>query len=178
MIKILLTFLLFCPSTYANPGDKDIIVWNKQSTLSWNDFRGRPDKTGEHIAMSKCGITMEQSSYSLPYGKPVYSFYAYFVPQSSWYYPQKVTQETLAHEQLHFDIAELFARKLRAQFDRVQIAPNEAKEIFDNTYKAYRQMQELYDSETRNGNLEPEQKKWRSKIGLALKKLSSYEQVN
>jgi len=177
MIKILLILLLIYPPAYVNPDKKDVIVWNKQSGLSWNDFKGRPDKSGRHIAMSKCGITMEQSSYSLPYGKPVYTFYAYFVPDNSWYYPQKVTRKTLAHEQLHFDIAELFARKLREQFDRTEITPHEAKEIFDNTYKTYRQMQELYDSETRNGNLEPEQKRWYSKIALELKKRSSYEQV-
>jgi len=153
----------------------DVIVWNDKVELSWSDFKGKAEGIKDHIAMSRCGIHMEQSSYTLPHGKPTYSFYAFFVPESSWYLKDKVTDKTLLHEQLHFDVAELYARKLREIFSKSIINPASSKSIFDKTYKEYRRMQQQYDDETQNGTNEKIQKIWVLKIKNELEKYSKYK---
>ena len=176
MIKPLLIIALLFPLSFSNGNKDEVIVWNSHAKISWSDFKGKPKQHEQHIAMSKCGISMEQSSYALPYGKPVFAFYAYFVPDGSWYIADKVSNETLAHEQLHFDIAELFARKLRERFYRHEYSPEKAKKVFDETYKAYHKMQQLYDAETHHGRFQDNQSRWRRKIGLQLEKLNSFKQ--
>lgn len=176
MIKPLLIIAILFPLSFSNANKEEMIVWNSHIRISWSDFRGKPLRHEHHIAMSKCGISMEQSSYALPYGKPVYTFYAYFVPDASWFIAEKVSNETLAHEQLHFDIAELFARKLRERFNRHEFNPEKAKKVFDEAYKAYHKMQQLYDAETHHGRLKDEQSRWRKKIGAQLKKPNSFKQ--
>jgi len=173
-MKLILLFLIVFFSLTNTLDEEDIIVWNSNVNLSWSDFKGNPRDDNRHVAMSKCGIRMEQSAYTLPNGKPTYSFYAFFVPSSSWYISEKVTTKTLSHEQLHFDIAELYARKLRKQFSENEISPDIAERLFKVLYKEYRTTQELYDRETQNGTRQRVQKSWLLKVSSQLAHFKAY----
>jgi len=174
MLKFALVLFMVLPFVNNTSSKKDVIVWSDAVVLSWSDFKGRAKENKDHIAMSRCGIHMEQSAYSLPHGKPTYSFYAFFVPESSWYLKDKVTGKTLLHEQLHFDVAELYARKLRKIFSDTKVDPASSKTLFDETYKEYRSMQQQYDRETQNGTNEQAQKRWVLKIRNGLEQNSKY----
>jgi len=165
--------LLFKPDVFLTD-NKEVIIWNNRVKLSWSDFKGTPRPGNKHVAMSKCGISMEQSGYTMPYGKPVYAFKAYFVPASSWYLKNKVSTRMLYHEQLHFDIAELYARKLRKYFSENKISPETAKQVFETIYSEYRSFQELYDTQTRHGTDLSAQKEWTKKITSKLRHLGQY----
>ena len=173
-MKLLLFLFLSLGFVISPLADDDKIVWQSGVQLSWNDFKGSVAGKGNHIAMSKCGIGMEQSSYTLPHGKPTYSFYAFFVPGSSWYVKEKVTHKTLQHEQLHFDIAELFARKLRKITLEKELKPDKVKALFNKAYHNYELMQKQYDSETQNGTAAKPQQRWQRKVEHELKKLAEY----
>ena len=175
MLKYTLVLFVVLPFVNNTFFKKDVIVWNEEVALSWSDFKGRAKNNKDHIAMSRCGIHMEQSSYTLPQGKPTYSFYAFFEPESSWYLKDKVTDKTLLHEQLHFDIAELYARKLRKIFSEREVDPASSKSVFDKTYKKYRRMQQQYDKETKNGTYEQAQRNWFLKIKNELKQNSEFK---
>ena len=58
----------------------------------------------------------------------------FFYPESSWYIPETANEVILSHEQLHFDISELFARKMRervARFSFTSRVKSEMKKIYE-----------------------------------------------
>ena len=63
--------------------------------------------------------------------------------------------ELLKHEQLHFDIAELFARKIRRKFKEIQNNREARFSIYWESYnviwKECRELQKRFDSETNHG---------------------------
>jgi predicted secreted Zn-dependent protease len=70
----------------------------------------------------------------------------------------------LAHEQLHFDIAEVFARKLRLKLSQLSYSPENYQEKMDGVFeKILAEMEEIhdrYDRETEHGLDEKAQQKW------------------
>ncbi len=97
---------------------------------------------------------------------------AYFYPNESWYKPEQCTDNTLTHEQLHFDIAELFARKMRNRLRRTSFSDDvkeEVRRIYKDILQALKDYQDQYDWETNfSRNLE-KQLEWNQKIAEALK---------
>jgi predicted secreted Zn-dependent protease len=69
---------------------------------------------------------------------------------------------------LHFDIAELFARKLRRQlkeykFNKKTVA-EDVNNIYMNIMEEHQNMQRLYDEETDHSRLEVKQKEWEKRV--------------
>ena len=76
---------------------------------------------------------------------------AYFYPEESWYKPAVCDTFILGHEQLHFDISELFARKMRGRLRNTTFSENvkqEVRDIYQETLKELEAMQDRYDWET------------------------------
>ncbi len=84
--------------------------------------------------------------------------------------------EVLAHEQLHFDVTEAFARRLTAKLlgleGRGEDATGAMNDLQSRVQQAYDEaMSELmtyqkrYDSETRHGSVRKQQKRWSRQIG-------------
>ncbi len=144
--------------------DTGVIVWDKNNKLSWSDFRGKTKVPGRHVAMSKCGISMKTSYVGGDETKPEYSFYAYFEPASSWYIKSKVDNFVLQHEQLHFDIAGLYALKMKDLFSEREVNAKTAQKEFNRLFALYQQTQNDYDDETLNGRDRNAQKRWVNKI--------------
>lgn len=82
---------------------------------------------------------------------------------------------SLAHEQIHFDIAELSARWLAVEmiaFEGRGAVEQEARinlekkirERFEQSEAEYRELQMSYDGETKNGQNRKKQKKWAEKV--------------
>ena len=82
----------------------------------------------------------------------------------------------LQHEQLHFDIAEVYARKIRKAFDSLNIKKCKTEYIYNGIYirlgKACEEYQDKYDSEVYFDSIQ--QKKWGSKVTLELERLKKY----
>ncbi|MEP3571107.1 MAG: DUF922 domain-containing protein, partial [Flavobacteriaceae bacterium] len=96
---------------------------------------------------------------------------AYFYPNESWYKPKICDDIILSHEQLHFDISELFARKMRAKLKRTSFSDNvkaEIRKIYRETLKELKDFQELYDWETNFSRNTEKQLEWNKKIAEAL----------
>ena len=97
---------------------------------------------------------------------------AYFYPNESWYRPKLCNENTLAHEQLHFDITEIFARKMRDKLQRTSFSDDvkaEVRKIYNDILKELQEYQERYDWETNFSRNREKQAEWNQKIAETLK---------
>ncbi len=151
--------------------------WNSEDKLKWSDFRGvKPkDRSSSHLkAASAIRIipTPFMKNDILSYKvKLVFAKYEAWTTDTGGY--------LLAHEQLHFDIAELSVRKLRkAMLGITKVNPNPtSKDFFSVIERAYLEtsnIQAAYDEETAHGVITESQAKWKEKVRLDLKELQDF----
>ncbi len=79
----------------------------------------------------------------------------------------------LSHEQLHFDISELFARRMRERLATGTFTQNvkaEVKSIYREILEELEVFQDLYDNQTNFSRDMEQQLLWNAKIETALKK--------
>lgn len=71
----------------------------------------------------------------------------------------------LAHEQLHFDIAEVYGRKLRKAIRNVSDRqPESFSKVIQPIFAEEIKMQDQYDRETSHGTYTNRQDAWRKKL--------------
>ncbi|PCJ96994.1 MAG: DUF922 domain-containing protein [Flavobacteriaceae bacterium] len=146
--------------------------WTKERKLSWKDFRGKPKRGSKAAAITASGISYNFSS--LARGNEVevdFVINTYFYPDQSWYNAAFCDDIILGHEQLHFDISELFARKLQKRLDELTFSLNIKKEvraIYKDLLKELNDYQERYDLETDFSRNIEKQFDWNKKINVIL----------
>jgi Bacterial protein of unknown function (DUF922) len=156
------------------------IPWSAKHLPGWPDFRGRP-RTGTTIAAQ----TSSSVTYLLQCRGDRLSFavLAVFSPSESWVRPDIPTSPngsvaTLRHERTHFNITELFARRLRQAFVQARsICPagrKEARRAFDRLSQASNAAQDRYDRETAHGMAPDAQARWDREVAAALDSLARY----
>ncbi len=156
------------------------ILWNSSRDLNWSDFQSNQSRAGQGFyAYTHCTITFQYdwkkvgSTY-----KMVHDVNAYFVPNRSWSYAAKRTSALLKHEQLHFDITELHARKMRKAFDNYTFKNSyqrDIQNIFDKLTAENQKMQQQYDSQTNHSINKASQAKWEKFVQSELKKWAAYK---
>ena len=159
---------------------KESIIWDETYRLEWSDFRGNPNLNTDAVAITASGLTFDFSARTTSTRLVHFTanFEAHFYPDQSWYKKDDVNNIVLAHEQLHFDITELHARKLRKQIDGASFSLNIKKEIsklHTNINKELKEFQNKYDSESDYSRSVETQKKWQIFVKQELKKLSNYK---
>jgi hypothetical protein len=171
MLLLILPF--FTVFLFGLSDDKDAserIIWNDDVILTWNDFKGTNFKGSVLAAETNSGIHFNYRCS----GKTMdLEIFAYFDKNLSWAKPN-LTEFVLKHEQLHFAITELFARKLRQKFSKMHNPCSKSKSdiqaIFTETMREHRAYQNLYDRETNHSLNKKEQGDWEVKIGEQLSK--------
>ncbi|MCH5597881.1 DUF922 domain-containing protein [Niabella ginsengisoli] len=151
------------------------IEWNENRKLTWEDFKGSPATVSAKVwfgAASQCDIYLESNAFGL-FSKPKFYTSAKFTTFLSWVKPSQKSDSLLAHEQCHFDIVELYRRKLQKQLDSSNLnfsnAQERAKEMTRQISKQYHNEQAVYDEETRHGSNRIKQKEWEARIAQHLK---------
>lgn len=103
------------------------ICWQENRRLSWTDFQAKSfPKSAPFKAQRMAAVSATWSTFypvRITTDSPTYQVDAVFLCDSSWINRQELRTPaaraaTLLHEQLHFDIAELIARKLRQRIAR------------------------------------------------------------
>lgn len=154
----------------------DIIYWDKDYKLTWDDFEGTPRFDYESIsALTSSGIVHYKGCKD---GKIIYKIQAYFEKHESWVKDEARTDHHLEHEQLHFDITELYTRKLRkALTQRVFMCGEEADfEIFtESLVEGWQSEQQAFDLLTRHSMDREAQQEWVAKIHAELAELEAYK---
>ncbi|RLD22719.1 MAG: DUF922 domain-containing protein [Bacteroidetes bacterium] len=154
------------------------IKWNADSPLVWEDFQGPVDASSRFHAQTQSGVKYSfrwQSSYS----KTTYTFevFSYCDKSLSWVKSSKATDKLLAHEQLHFDISELHARKLKQTIAMTTFTKrydSEIKNLFKENQRERELMQEQYDRETEHMKNRDNQLKWQQYVAEELNRLEKY----
>lgn len=148
------------------------ILWDENKRLSWVDFRGKVPPAAVPAATTASGISYTYTANLLHHEvKLDFKVNAYFYPNESWYKRSVCNEVILAHEQLHFDIAELFARKMRNRLRRTSFSDDvkaEVRRIYQDILQELKDFQDQYDWETNfSRNLE-KQLEWNQKIAESL----------
>src|SRR5690349_706212 len=86
---------------------EDFISWSGDRLLTWEDFKCEPKTGTDAVASTSTSLGI---AYQLVDGKLTYDVTCNFSKVKSW--GSMKTDYILAHEQGHFDITEIYARKL------------------------------------------------------------------
>ena len=148
------------------------VPWSKEFRLSWSDFRGKVPPAAVPAATTASGISYTYTANLIHHEVNLdFEVIAYFYPRESWYKPDLCDDITLSHEQLHFDISELFARQMRKKLRETSFSDNvkaEIRKIYKETLEELQKFQELYDWETDFSRNRAKQLEWNQKIDSLL----------
>jgi hypothetical protein len=141
-------------------------AWMARRPLAWADFKGQPPRESPAAA---------ETAYTLLHGVRCtgsafeYRVVAAFRPDHSWVRPEILKRpadsaRALRHEQTHFDLTEVHARRLRRYFTEL-VAPcrttnSDLSEVAERFVKDEANAQARYDGETDHGRKSAEQARW------------------
>ena len=160
----------FC---FAQGKGEEMIEWNASRQLTWSDYKGSPDPSSDAAASTTTYLGIE---YKMDEKGFSYKIQCRFSLTRSW--GRNKTDIILRHEQGHFDIAELFARKLNKRMSEYQFNKTtyktDLKSIYEGITKGKETFQDLYDSETDHSRKKEQQIEWLRKIEKMLDELKDY----
>jgi hypothetical protein len=165
---LLVVVVLFLSITFpANSFDENIIEWSYNRKLTVEDFQASVDSNSLAAAETNYRINF---SYDRADDTVKFDITTKFVKNGSWMRVR--TDEILSHEQGHFDIAEIYTRKIRKAILGKQFNYYNFETEADSLYKIYEDssnvIQELYDKETEHSGNTEKQIKWEKRIAFEL----------
>lgn len=170
-ITLLLSQLFFAQKIY----------WNESRKLTWDDFQAKKNLGGNPltVAFAYCGLQYHVKRSTNPKYPVSIDIKSSFIVDKSWKKSDSVTAEVLKHEQNHFDITEIYARKLR-KFVKEKIKTSGDydryfKKGYQKIYDEYRAFQETYDRETQNSINKEKQKFYNELVAQLLNDLKAYQ---
>ncbi|WP_439153247.1 DUF922 domain-containing protein [Winogradskyella sp.] len=154
------------------------IEWNANRKLTWDDFKGEPDTINHPttLAMTNSGIGYESGINMFKEGKVFVQ--SFFYTNKSWVTPEGRSDYVLRHEQIHFDITEIYSRKLRKELAGANITSKNsqnAEPIFNRIINELTKRQDRYDEETMRGDRKETQEHWEAVVKLELAKYNLYK---
>ena len=154
------------------------IAWNENRRLAWNDFKGEPDTENypNTLALTNSGFGFESSINPFKASKIIVrnSFNTF----KSWGLTEHQNDYVLKHEQLHFDITEIFTRKLRKAISDNNLTSKDidrARALFNSTFQDYKLFQDRYDDDTKKGEKKDTQEKWEAIVEIELAKYEAFK---
>lgn len=152
--------------------------------MAFDDFRQKPPKNVKNT-LAKSGIRIEYNYQIEGDSPPVFTIKTYFLKDQSWIILKD--SNTLQHEKLHFDLAELYTRKIRKEIQKLnQRNVRKTKPYFDviETYRKENDLaDQLFDKESYGFVLNGKRVKnhtrdrllfWQDSIKIELRKLEKY----
>lgn len=175
MARIFLLFLFALPiCVEAQIKRSQLIYWSRERKLQWSDFRYR-----EPISIYTAGASTAISVSIDPYEEdhlPNYHITFRFNRSLSWT-NDSISHDLLRHEQYHFDIYELYARRIRAKILELREDGIEQKGAYTNEISRLleecRLFQEEYDKQTAHGFLRTHQESWEVYVDQLLSELQT-----
>ena len=166
----------FVPQDMRQEDKDDRILWLPDRKLTWKDFKGNPKKDRGTIRAETAGEITTDKSYWKE-GTPRFDVRCYFLNNESW----TITRDslTLQHEQIHFDIYELFTRKIRKSFDSLNVKEVIDLKIYEKIFNMYldknKKYNDAYDDDVRFERSKQEQ--WIEKVTTGLEELKEFEYI-
>ncbi|MBE2290361.1 MAG: hypothetical protein IAE95_12455 [Chitinophagaceae bacterium] len=172
-------FLFSTYSAFAQPKIDSIKVWSLLSPLTLKDFKHPIDSAqlkGEYInkASSLLDIKMNVPEFRKDDTAFSYDINAVFFRYLSWIYDST----RLSHERLHFDIGEIYARRMRRWLSVTRLdneSYNMVKIKLNELYYDHAKYHVLYDKETHGGKLPNMQLMWERNLKKQMDTLQRWE---
>ena len=174
------------PSAFFAALDRELarheaVPWSASRRLTWDDFRGVPPTSDPERAA--------ETAYSLFHaldcrGKAFeFRVVAAVLPRQSWVRPAILSNSaqnsrTLRHEQTHFDLSEVYARRMRRYFaelrDPCTKTESELEAQSDKLIRDEAAAQRRYDEETSHGRIAARQVSWDADVARQIASLDRY----
>ena len=160
---------------------EDAIVWTPRRLLTWADFKGQPPGDDSVVA-ARTNYTIIDGVRCAG-GKFEYRVVAAFRTKDSWVRHAVLrtpadSARALRHEQTHFDLSEVHARRLRRYFAELMapcnISPDDLSSAANRMERDERAAQSLYDGETDNGRNPTQQARWDKEVDSQLAALAKF----
>jgi hypothetical protein len=152
---------------------EEAIPWIADRRLAWDDFLCSPERNTDAVASTSTSLGI---SYKVEGNVFTYHISCDFSKYRSWGLLK--TDYILAHEQGHFDITEIFARKLHKALEEYVFNPKTFKRdistIYQTIVKEKEALQEIYDGETDHSRKRKVQMEWLIKIDELLQATEPY----
>lgn len=172
----ILLLILLSILSYGSPAqapNEETIRWSDTRKLTWDDYKAGPDARSDAAASTTTYLGIE---YHMNNGQFDCKITCSFSRTKSW--GRHKTDHVLAHEQGHFDIAEIFARQLNKEMKQYRFDKNtyttELKRIYQGIVDQKENWQNQYDEETNHSIHKEKQAAWAKKIADRLRELSAY----
>ncbi len=164
--------LLIAVSLTAQDTGEELIRWSHNG-LTWADYKGKPNPKSDAAAST---TTYLMISYTIGNNNFSYRIESKFSKTRSWGLHK--TPYILRHEQGHFDIAEVFARKLHKKMSEYSFNkktyPKDLKKIYQDILDEKEELQNRYDRETNHSINKEKQEEWNKKIEKLLDEYKAY----
>lgn len=174
MITYFFTFLL---AAFTGIEQASLIDWTPSRKLTWEDFKAPPDPASTNAALTSSSINVE---FGYDDEELQYSIKCRFDKNKSWVRIRN--QAILLHEQGHFDIAEIHARRLnqalKAYRFNAKTVSDDVNRIYDSVMVLHHTVQNEYDQETDFSRNKERQAIWLKKIADNLQELKMYAGYN
>ena len=155
--------------------NNNIIYYQSDRKLSWDDFKGKPVEGSAAAALTNAGFGIKLAFHRVGNRSQLaITVNCNFSKKDSWVKSGSKTVYILNHEQKHFDIAYLhtlyFIQKLKAATYTNDTYVAVIEKIYNETATAMGTMQNLYDTETSHSIQTEKQADWNTKVSELLEK--------
>ncbi len=156
------------------------LAWSAERPLTAADFTSRPRPADTHAARTSSTINTDINCQGdLAQGTAV----ARFEPNRSWIQdPAHLTPALLRHEQLHFDLTEVYARRLRQQLAALRVPCARLgvrfKAVTQSLFAAWAKAEAEYDRDTNHGLRPDRQAAWETQTRAELNELNAFGELN
>lgn len=160
---IVCLFFAAAPLLAIAQNKEELLEWDAARRLTWADYKGKPDPDSDAAASTASTLAI---SYNISTSGFSFKIESYFSKTRSWGLHK--TDYILSHEQGHFDIAEIFARKLNKKMSEYRFNKKTYQKDLDKIYQDILtekdKMQNDYDKETNHSINKEKQTEWLKKI--------------
>jgi len=162
--------VFFCFATLVSAQEK--LAWNENRQLAWDVFQSKDIAISSKAAATTSYLL---NSSTKKFTARQVKIEAFFVPSKSWAHRDHKTDFVLMHEQSHFDIAELFARRFRKLISDKTMDAKMLHNYYARIYDDYKVYQQDYENVTSHGRIHEKQLEYTAKINDEIKKLSDFK---
>lgn len=153
--------------------EAEYIPWHPEQRLTWEDFQCEPKRGTDAVASTSTSLGI---AYQMQAGQLTYHITCNFSKAKSWGLMR--TDYILAHEQGHFDITEIFARKLNEALQNYEFNRRTFKKDINEIYQAIvrqkEEYQKMYDGESDHSRNRKAQYEWLERIQQLLDETEAF----
>lgn len=175
-LLIIISFISLAFNIIVQKADTKI-YWSTEKLLTWDDFQGKAQANSTNAAISSTGIIYSPAPKQET-GKLEIDIICYFDKKKSWVKINSKDETGLKHEQGHFNISEIYARKFRKTVIGCKLKTktwnDKLQKLYSQNHIELNKYQDLYDKETDHYRNQQKQIEWNEKIAKELKELDDY----